>query len=137
LVEVLKHERSDVRATAADALGHIGPEAGGAAAELIRLLKDENRDVRYHAVRALHELGQNAKPAVSSLTEIILDSRELEPTRQWAIKTLVVTLPETHDDVVKALIEASHEDANYGVKQLARQMLRQVDADAADAAGIR
>lgn len=137
LVEALKHDRPEVRLAVADALGHIGPDAGDAAPELTRLLKDDNRDVRYHAVRALHELGQKAQSAVSALREVILDSRELEPTRQWAIKTLVVTLPNTHDAVVKALIEASQEDANYGVRQLARQMLRQVDAEAADAAGIR
>jgi HEAT repeat protein len=78
-------------------------------------LKDEDRNVRYRAVHALHELGVKAKPAVVTLAEVILDSRELEATRQWAIKTLVVTLPETHDDVVKALVAASGEDANYGV----------------------
>ena len=92
--------------------------------------------MRYRAVRALHELGPKAKPAVPVLSEIILNAKEPEAVRNWAIKTLIVTLPETHDEVVKTLIEASAEDVYYGVRQLAREQLRKVDPEAADAAGI-
>ena len=137
LVNVLSHKRPDVRATAADALGHIGPSATDATPDLIHLLKDQDRDVRYHAVRALHEFGQKAKPAIPALTAVILNSKEQEPARQWAIKALLVTLPETHEAVVKALIEASDEKINYGVRQLARQHLRKIDPEAAKAAGIK
>jgi len=136
LVKVLKHQQLDVRASAADALGHIGIAASGAVTDLIALLGDEDRDVRYHAVRALHELGPKAKLAVPVLSAIVLNTTEPEATRNWAIKTLVVTLPETHDEVVKTLVEASAEDVYYGVRQLAREQLRKVDAEAADAAGI-
>ncbi len=136
LVKVLTHQQSDVRASAADALGHIGIAASDAVADLMALLSDKDRQVRYHAVRALHELGPKAKLAVPVLSEIVLNATEPEATRNWAIKTLVVTLPETHDEVVKTLIEASAEDVYYGVRQLAREQLRKVDADAADAAGI-
>ena len=38
---------------------------------------------------------------------------------------------------VKALIEASSEETNYGVRQLARQQLRKIDLEAAEAAGIK
>ena len=137
LVEALAHPRPDVRATAADAIGHIGPVASDAVPVLIRLLKDQDRDVRNRAVRALHELAQSAQPAIPALTDVIFDSRELESTRQWAIKTLVVTLPDTHDAVVKALVRASDEKTNYGVRQLARQQLRKVAPKAAEAAGIK
>lgn len=137
LVEVFTHQRPQVRTAAADALGHIGPTASDAATHLIHLLKDQDRNVRYSAVRALHEFGQKAKPAVSALTEVILDSKELEPTRQWAIKTLIVTLPATHDAVVKALIEACKEETNYGVRSLAERQLRMIDLKAAEAAGIK
>jgi HEAT repeat protein len=136
LVKVLTHQQSDVRASAADALGHIGIAASDAVADLMALLSDQDRQVRYHAVRALHELGPKAKLAVPVLSEIVLNATEPEATRNWAIKTLVVTLPETHDEVVKTLIEASAEDVYYGVRQLAREQLRKVDAEAADAAGI-
>jgi HEAT repeat protein len=137
LIEVLTHQKPQVRSTAADALGHIGPEASAAAPHLIRLLKDNDRNVRYHAVRALHTFAQQAKPAIPALTEVIGNAKESEPTRQWAIKTLIITLPETHDVVVKALIAASKDKANYGVSQLARQQVRIIDLKAAEAAGVK
>ncbi len=137
LVEVLSHETPAVRGTAADALGHIGPAGNAAAPKLVELLKDQDRDVRYRAVRALHTFGQHAKPAVATLAKVLVDAREQELTRQWAIKTLAVTLPDTHDEVVKALIAGSQEEQNYGVRQLARQFLKQIDPEAAKAAGVR
>ena len=100
------------------------------------LLSDQDRQVRYCGVRALHELGPKAKPAVPVLSEIILNAKEPEAVRNWAIKTLIVTLPETHDEVVKTLIEARAEDVNYQVRQVAREQLRKIDPEAADAAGI-
>ena len=48
-----------------------------------------------------------------------------------------VALPETHEAAVKALIEASKEETNYGVRQLARQQLLKIDRKAAEAAGIK
>jgi HEAT repeat protein len=137
LLAALAHEVPAVRASAAEALGQLGAPAGDAAAQLVPLLKDSDRDVRYRAVRALHEFGPRAAPAVAALSEVILNPQELEPTRQWGIKTLVVSLPDTHDAVVKALIAAANDKGNYGVSQLARQQLLKIDAQAAAAAGIR
>ena len=137
LVKVLQDKQPPLRVAAARALEQLGPAARQAAPDLTRLLQDDDRNVRYHAVRALHELGPGAKEAVPALTKVILNAREQEPTRQWSIKALLVTLPETHDAVVKALIEATKEDQNYGVRQLARQKLKQIDAEAARAAGIQ
>ena len=75
--------------------------------------------------------------ALSALIKIIGNNRESEPTRQWAIKTLIVTLPETRTVVVEALIAASKDKANYGVSQLARQQVRKIDLKAAEAAGVK
>lgn len=136
LVKVLKHQQPDLRASAADALGHMGIAASDAVTDLIALLSDQDRQVRYRGVRALHELGPKAKPAVPVLREIIFNAKESEAIRNWAIKTLIVTLPETHDEVVKTLIEASAEDVNYQVRQVAREQLRKIDPKAAEAAGI-
>jgi len=136
LVKVLTHQQPGVRASAADALGHMGIAASDAVTDLMTLLSDRDRQVRYRAVRALHELGPKAKPAIPLLSALVLNAKESEAIRNWALKTLVVTLPETHDEVVKTLIEASGEDVNYQVRQLARQQLRKVDAEAAKAAGI-
>ena len=136
LVKVLKHQQPDLRASAADALGHMGIAASDAVTDLIALLRDQDRQVRYRGVRALHELGPKAKPAVPVLREIIFNTKESEAIRNWSIKTLIVTLPETHDEVVKTLIEASAEDVNYQVRQVAREQLRKIDPKAAAAAGI-
>jgi HEAT repeat protein len=136
LVKVLAHQQPEVRASAADALGHMGIAASEAVTGLMALLSDPDRQVRYRGVRALHELGPKAKPAVPVLREIILDAKEPEAIRNWAIKTLIVTLPETHDAVIKTLVEASAEAVNYQVRQLAREQLRKVAPEAADAAGI-
>ena len=137
LIAALKHDRPAVRAAATDAFGHMGPAASRATPKLVELLKDSDRNVRYHAVRALHTFGKKAKPAVPVLAEVVLNAKETEPTRQWAIKTLIVTLPETHDVVVKTLIQASKDKSNYGVSSLARQQVRLVDVKAAEAAGIK
>ncbi len=137
LIELLTHENIDVRLTVIDALGHIGPAAGAAVKQLIPLLEDNDRDIRYHAVRTLHAFGKKAEPAIPALIGVINNNSESEPTRQWSIKTLVVTLPETHDVVVKALIAASKDKSNYGVSQLARQLVREIDIEAAEASGVK
>ncbi|MCH8828078.1 MAG: HEAT repeat domain-containing protein [Planctomycetes bacterium] len=137
LIKALADKKADVRSTAADALGHIGPAANAAAPHLIRMLADTDRSVRYHVVRTLHTFGKKAKPAIPALIKVIGNNRESEPTRQWAIKTLIVTLPETRRVVVKALIAASKDKKNYGVSQLARQQVRKIDLKAAEAAGVK
>ena len=110
----------------------------------------KGRDKRAH-FRAMRRLLRTLRPlstrdaeafaplrlAVAPLAEVILNPRESEPTRQWAIKTLLVTLPKTHDVVVQTLIKASQDKSNYGVSQLARQQVRSIDLEAAEEAGVK
>ncbi len=137
LLDALKHEKPEVRSTVIAALGHIGPAASDATPQLIRILKDDDDTVRYRAVRALHEFERRAQPAIPALIDIINNAQESEQTQHWAIKTLIVTLPETHDVVVGALIAASGEEVKYGVRHLARQEVLRIDRSAAEAAGIK
>ncbi|MBP85570.1 MAG: hypothetical protein CMJ64_02460 [Planctomycetaceae bacterium] len=137
LIDALTHEQPGVRAAAADALGHIGPAANEAVPHLVRLFKDSDHNVRYRAVLALDAFGQKAAPAVPDLIEVMLDSSQREAARQWAMMTLVNTLPDTHDTVVKGLIKASQDKGNYGVSSLAKSQVRKIDPKAAEAAGIR
>lgn len=125
VVVFAKDQRPEVRAAAADALARLGVGES----TLNQLLQDKDRNVRYRAVRALHELGPKAAPAVPALSNTILDPSESELTRQWALKTLVMTLPKTRAAVVKTMKEASQEDKNYGVKQLAIQLLKNIDKE--------
>ena len=113
-------------------MARLGPKGSEAVESLILLIEQEDRDVRYHAVRALHELGTGASPSVSALAKVILNEREQETTRTWAIKTLVVTLPKTRDAVVKALTAASGEEKNYGVRQLAKTQLQKIEKETAN-----
>lgn len=136
LVKTLEHKNAAVRAAACSAFYAMGSKAHAAQAKLAETLDDTDRDVRYRAVRALHVLGEKAAPAIPKLLEVILKSGEQEATRQWAIKTLVITLPKTHDAVVKGLIAASQDEVNYGVRSLAERQLRQIDPEAAKKAGI-
>ncbi|MEO2030055.1 MAG: HEAT repeat domain-containing protein [Fuerstiella sp.] len=137
LIDALQHANPEVRSTVIDALGHIGPAASEATPHLVQMLKDDDSTVRYRAVRALHEFEHQAQPAIPTLIEIINNAQESEQTQHWAIKTMLVTLPETHDVVVEALIAASREEVRYGVRHLARQEVLRIDRTAAEAAGIK
>jgi len=137
LIDALTHKQPGVRAAAADAFRHLGPGADEAVPHLVRLFKDDDHNVRYRAVRALDAFGKMASPAAADLIDLVLDSTQREPARQWAIMTLVNTLPATHDEVVQGLIKASQDKGNYGVSSLAKQQLRKIDPEAAEAAGLR
>ena len=134
---VLSHKDATVRATAILAIEHMGSKASAATSDLIRLLTDNDRNVRFRAVRALHAFGKKATPAIAALSKVIANSGEQEPTRQWAIKTLMVTLPETRDAVVKGLIGGAKEKRNYGVRQLALQFLKQLAPEEAKKISVR
>jgi HEAT repeat protein len=56
LVHALSDPDEDVRANAATALGHIGPEARAAVSDLAKLLTDGHRSVRKRAARALQQI---------------------------------------------------------------------------------
>jgi HEAT repeat protein len=137
LIDALAHEQPGVRGAATDALGSIGPEANESVPHLVSLFRDDDHDVRYRAVRALDRFGETVAPAVPDLIKLMLDSKQREPARQWAIMTLVNVHSVAHDAVVQGLIKASQDKGNYGVSSLARQQVRKIDRDAAEAAGVR
>jgi HEAT repeat protein len=137
LIDALAHKQPGVRSAAVDALGCIGPEASESVPHLVSLFQDDDHDVRYRAIRALDRFGETVAPAVPDLVELMLDSKQREPARQWAIMTLINVHPVAHDVVVKGLIKASQDKGNYGVSSLARLQVRKIDRDAAEAAGVR
>lgn len=53
LARALKDEDENIRFTAAEALGRIGPDAKSAIPDLSDALMDEDEDVRYWATEAL------------------------------------------------------------------------------------
>ena len=73
LVELLKDERSEVRADAIEALGNIGPAAEEATTAIVWLLNDQGEYVRPNAVTALAKIGPATK-VVPALTALLEDS---------------------------------------------------------------
>lgn len=132
LQETLKHESARVRVAAVDALAAIGPGAEAAVPDLISELTDAERDVRHRAVDALDKIGPAAELAIPTLIAVMQNERDLEPTRQLAIKTLVRIAPPGHEDTIAALRESSKDD-NFGVSSLAKEMLKVIETKSAQA----
>lgn len=127
LRETLGHESAQVRAAALDALAAIGPGAEDALSEVIDALTDADRDVRHRAVKTLDAFGPVAEPAVSALIAVVQNPRDLEATRQLAIKTLARIASSKREQVIAALRESA-KDSNFGVSSLAKQMLKTIEA---------
>ena len=77
LVEQLQSKDAMARVRAADALGHLGPQAKDAVEALVRALGDDDEHVQWHAARALGSIGPTAAPAVAALTERLKDEGAL------------------------------------------------------------
>jgi HEAT repeat protein len=75
LTEVIKNnkEYEYVRASAADALGQIGPAAQAAVPPLTEALKNQNEDICASAAYALGRIGSAAQAAVPALSEAFKD----------------------------------------------------------------
>lgn len=131
LRESFRHESARVRAATLDALAAIGPDASDAIDDLIEALQDTDREVRYRAVKALDQWGTSAQPAIPGLISVMQNAREQEATRQWAIKALGRIAPPGHEQTIAAL-EESTKDSNYGVKSLAQEILRQLQASVSE-----
>ena len=71
LVAVLKDERENVRASAAYALGEMGPVAAEAVDALITLLTDESEEVRRHAISALGMIKVPTSKTVPALVKVL------------------------------------------------------------------
>ena len=131
LQQAMQDESPVVRAKVADALAAIGPDAHEALPDLIAALEDADRTVRHRAVTALGELGSAAEAAVPALIAVMQNPRDLEPTRQLALKVLARTGPDSRETVIAALREST-EDDNYGISSLAKQTLKKIAPDASE-----
>lgn len=127
LQKALQHSSARTRAAAADAIGAVGSAAKLAVGDLASALKDPAPNVRHRAVIALAQLGPASAPAVPALIELMNNPRDTEPTRQLALKTLLVTGDETREQVIAALKAASKDD-NYGIRSLADEQLSRLEA---------
>ncbi len=114
----LEDERSEVRRTAAAALGEIGPGAIDAASDLEARLADDDGEVRQRAARSLGLVG--AGGSVSALEDALRDRDE--HVREHAAEALGLLTRGT-DRAVAPLAGALHDTARY-VRGAAAEALR-------------
>jgi hypothetical protein len=86
LVDLLRHERVDVRRTAIDCLIDLAPETEAIQPSLRRALRDGDSDVAGDAARALGALGAKAAPSVPALVATL--SHEDAYVRVYAAEAL-------------------------------------------------
>jgi HEAT repeat protein len=122
LVQELKDPREDVRISAANALGKLGPEAKKAVPDLIGVLNDRRETVQVAIVQALH----NILPQTTfQLIEALKD--EDVQMRSFAAISLA-RFDQLPKDAIQPLIEAA-KDKNPLVRFYAAQALLRTDAD--------
>jgi HEAT repeat protein len=71
LIDRLHDKSSDVRRTAAESLGGLGPAASAAALDLVRLLRDTDPGVRQAAADALGRIGSAASAVIPDLIKLL------------------------------------------------------------------
>jgi len=126
LIEDLKLPYVDDRRHAADALGHIGPEARLAVPALIRAFQDDDEEVRGSAAEALFKIGP---VSVSALIEKLHDE-------QSHVRARSAYVLGRFGDAAKASIPSLIgllEDEHPGVRRTAANVLGGLGADAKDA----
>jgi HEAT repeat protein len=78
LLALLKDENSDVRDSAANALGNLGNGSEVVVQGLLALLKDEDWSVRYSAANALGNLGKKNRGLVTAVVQWIEQHQDSE-----------------------------------------------------------
>ena len=111
LISALADERENVRASAAYALGEMGPVAAEAVDVLITLLTDESEEVRRHAVSVLGMIKVPTSKTVPALVEVLAD-REDTDLAFFAAQALTRIAPEA-TEAIPALGEALMSESAY------------------------
>ena len=111
LITALEDDRENVRASAAYALGEIGPVAAEAVDGLIGLLTDESEEVRRHATSALGMIKVPVLKTVPALVKV-LEDREDTDLAFFAAQALTRIGPDA-TEAVPALGEALMSESAY------------------------
>ena len=111
LITALEDERENVRASAAYALGEMGPVAAAAVDGLIGLLTDESEEVRRHATSALGMIKVPVAKTVPALVGV-LENREDTDLAFFAAQALTRIGPDA-TEAVPALREALLSESAY------------------------
>ena len=128
LITALQDTRENVRASAAYALGEMGPRAAEAVDALIALLTDESEEVRRHATSALGMIKVPMAKTVPALVRI-LEDREDTDLAFFAAQALTRIGPDA-PEAVPALREALLSESAY-VRGFASEALSRIGTPAA------
>jgi HEAT repeat protein len=83
-------QNTEIRISAINALGEIGPKATPAKPLMIRALEDKDWYVRKSAVEALGKIGPEAAPAVPTLIMVFRkEDKDVRVSAEKALKKLV------------------------------------------------
>ena len=111
LISALKDERENIRASAAYALGEMGPVAAASVDGLIALLTDASEEVRRHATSALGMIKVPVSKTVPALIRV-LEDREDTDLAFFAAQALTRIGPDA-TEAVPALREALMSESAY------------------------
>ncbi|MXZ00554.1 hypothetical protein F4Y93_07875 [Candidatus Poribacteria bacterium] len=111
LIAALKDERENVRASAAYALGEMGPLAAEAVDGLIALLTDTSEEVRQHATSALGMIKVPASRTVPALVQVLEDPEDTD-LAFFAAQALTRIGPDA-TEAIPALSEALMSESAY------------------------
>ena len=111
LITALEDERENVRASAAYALGEMGPVAAEAVDALIALLTDESEEVRRHATSALGMIKVPPSKTVRALVEVLGNPEDTD-LAFFAAQALTRIGPDA-TEAVPALHEALMSESAY------------------------
>jgi HEAT repeat protein len=106
LTNLLKESEEDVRKTAVEVLGNVGPEAKEAVPDLVEAANDKYIAVREAAVRVLGKIGPDAVAAVSALIKVLQDDVDVDVRSSAAVALGNIG----HQRAVLALIKALEPD---------------------------
>ena len=111
LITALADERENIRASAAYALGEMGPVAAEAVDGLIALLTDESEEVRRHATSALGMIKVPVSKTVPALARVLEDQEDTD-LAFFAAQALTRIGPDA-TEAVPALREALLSESAY------------------------
>jgi HEAT repeat protein len=135
LVELLNSQDSDVRLSAADCVGNIGPDASTAVPLLLPYLNSTNRIVAWDTTVNLGRIHMRPELVVPALVQHLIATNISMHWRGTTIDALA-RFGEKAKEAVPELIPFLS-DADEDNRSIATNALRAIDADAAAKARIR
>jgi len=123
LIDLLKSTNSDLRGTASDCLGNIGPAAKAAVPVLIQFINDTNRIVRVDTTINLGRIHMDAATVVPILIKNLTKSNAILPTT-------INALGDFGEQAMPAVPALQHflNDENDYVREAATNALRKIYA---------